>query len=52
VPENKVANHKRQNTGFRSANHVEVEFEFMAGGIKIAAGLQAAVQICLSAVRW
>ena len=26
MPDSKVASHKRQNTGFRSANHVEADF--------------------------
>ena len=50
MPENRVANHKRQNTGFRSANQVEVDFVFMASGIKNSCKPQAAIQICLSAV--
>jgi hypothetical protein len=30
VPDKRVANHKRQNTGFLSANHVELDFALEA----------------------
>jgi hypothetical protein len=32
VPDNTLASQRRQNTEFRSANHVEVDFVFMAAG--------------------
>ena len=34
VPDNTLASHKRQNTGFRSANQVEVDFIVLASGMK------------------
>jgi hypothetical protein len=34
VPNNTLANHKRQNSGFRSANQVEVDFIFIASALK------------------
>jgi hypothetical protein len=33
VPDNTLASHKRQNSGFRSANQVEVDFILIASGI-------------------
>ena len=36
VPDNRLASHKWQRTGFRNANQVEVDFIFIASGTKIS----------------
>ena len=45
VPDNRLASHKWQKTGFRSANQVEVDFIFIASGTKIAVRAVAALSI-------
>ena len=45
MPDSKVASHRRQKTGFRSANQVEVELIFMDNALEHCLEIRAPINI-------